>query len=105
MGERQLLSFARAVVRDPDLLVLDEATSSVDPATERRLQESVERILAGRTSLVIAHRLATIVSADRILVLHKGRLVDEGTHRELYEHGGIYRDLFDLQFKSGTEAS
>jgi ATP-binding cassette subfamily B protein len=105
MGERQLLSFARAVVRDPDLLVLDEATSSVDPATERRLQESVERILAGRTSLVIAHRLGTIVSADRILVLHKGRLVEEGTHRELYERGGIYRDLFDLQFRSGTAAS
>jgi ATP-binding cassette subfamily B protein len=105
MGERQLLSFARAIVRDPDLLVLDEATSSVDPATERRLQESVERILSGRTSLVIAHRLGTIVSADRILVLHHGRLVEEGTHRELYEHGGIYRDLFDLQFKSGLAAS
>jgi ATP-binding cassette, subfamily B, multidrug efflux pump len=104
MGERQLLSFARAVVRDPDLLVLDEATSSVDPATERRLQESVDRLLAGRTSLIIAHRLATIVTADRILVLHHGRLVEEGTHRELYERDGIYRDLFDLQFKSGAAA-
>ncbi len=104
MGERQLLSFARAIVRDPDLLVLDEATSSVDPATERRLQDSVDRILAGRTSLIIAHRLATIVAADRILVLHRGRLVEEGTHGELYERGGIYRDLFDLQFKSGAAA-
>jgi ATP-binding cassette, subfamily B, multidrug efflux pump len=104
MGERQLLCFARAIVRDPDILVLDEATSSVDPATERRLQESVERILAGRTSLVIAHRLGTIVSADRILVLHRGQLVEEGTHGELYGRGGIYRDLFDLQFKSGVTA-
>lgn len=104
MGERQLLSFARAIVRDPDLLILDEATSSVDPATERKLQESVDRLLAGRTSLIIAHRLATIVTADRILVLHRGRLVEEGTHRELYERDGIYRDLFDLQFKSGAVA-
>lgn len=104
MGERQLLSFARAVVPDPDILVLDEATSSVDPATERRLQASVERLLAGRTSLVIAHRLGTIVSADRILVLHKGRLVEEGTHQELYERDGIYRDLFDLQFKQAVQA-
>jgi|GEM_PF-357168 len=105
MGERQLLSFARAIVRDPDLLVLDEATSSVDPATERRLQESVDRLLAGRTSLVIAHRLGTIVGADRILVLHRGKLVEEGSHRELYEAGGIYRDLFDLQFKSDGSAA
>ncbi len=104
MGERQLLSFARAIVRDPSLLVLDEATSSVDPATERRLQASVDRLLAGRTSLIIAHRLATIVAADRILVLHHGRLVEEGTHGELYGRGGIYRDLFDLQFKSGAVA-
>jgi len=104
MGERQLLSFARAVVRDPDLLVLDEATSSIDPGTERRLQRSVDRLLAGRTSLVIAHRLATIISADRILVLHHGRLIEEGTHEELYARDGIYRDLFDLQFKSGAAA-
>jgi ATP-binding cassette subfamily B protein len=78
MGERQLLSFARAVVRDPDLLVLDEATSSVDPGTEQRLQASVENLLAGRTSLIIAHRLATIVHADRILVVHRGRIVEQG---------------------------
>ncbi|MFB3908203.1 MAG: ABC transporter ATP-binding protein [Candidatus Eisenbacteria bacterium] len=105
MGERQLLSFARAIVSDPDLLVLDEATSSVDPATERRLQRSLDRLLAGRTSLIIAHRLATIVSADRILVLHGGRLVEEGSHEELYAKDGIYRDLFDLQFRSGAIAS
>jgi ATP-binding cassette subfamily B protein len=98
MGERQLLCFARAIVNDPDILVLDEATSSVDPATERRLQESLEHVLAGRTSLIVAHRLATITTVDRILVLHEGRLVEEGTHDELYARDGIYRDLFDLQF-------
>jgi len=104
MGERQLLSFARAIVRDPDLLVLDEATSSVDPGTERRLQASLDRLLAGRTSLIIAHRLATIVNADRILVVHRGRIEEEGTHAELYAQDGIYRDLFDLQFDEGAVA-
>jgi len=104
MGERQLLSFARAVVRDPDLLVLDEATSSVDPGTERRLQASIDRLLAGRTSLIIAHRLATIVNADRILVVHQGRIAEAGTHAELYAQEGIYRDLFDLQFSDGEVA-
>lgn len=98
MGERQMLCFARAIVDDPDILVLDEATSSVDPVTERRLQESLDHLLEGRTSLIVAHRLATITRADRILVLHQGRLAEEGTHDELYVHGGIYRDLFDLQF-------
>jgi ATP-binding cassette subfamily B multidrug efflux pump len=100
MGERQLISFSRALVRDPDILVLDEATSSVDPGTERRIQESLDRMMAGRTSLVIAHRLSTIIHADRILVVHKGRLVEEGTHRELYRRGGLYRDLFELQFRT-----
>jgi ABC-type multidrug transport system fused ATPase/permease subunit len=104
MGERQLLCFARAIVNDPDILVLDEATSSVDPATERRLQESLEHVLAGRTSLIVAHRLATITTVDRILVLHEGRLVEEGTHDELYARGGIYRDLFDLQFAAQAGA-
>lgn len=98
MGERQLLCFARAIVEDPDILVLDEATSSVDPATEREIQSSLDRLMEGRTSLIVAHRLATISKADRILVLHHGRLVEEGTHDELYARDGIYRDLFDLQF-------
>jgi ABC-type multidrug transport system fused ATPase/permease subunit len=98
MGERQLLCFARAIVDDPDILILDEATSSVDPATEHRLQDSLDRLLEGRTSLIVAHRLATITKVDRILVLHEGRLVEEGAHEELYKNGGIYRDLFDLQF-------
>jgi ABC-type multidrug transport system fused ATPase/permease subunit len=98
MGERQLLCFARAIVDDPDILILDEATSSVDPATEHRLQDSLDHLLEGRTSLIVAHRLATITKVDRILVLHEGRLVEEGAHEELYRRGGIYRDLFDLQF-------
>ncbi len=105
MGERQLVSFARALVRDPQILVLDEATSSVDPGTERTLQESVERLRRGRTSLVVAHRLSTITASDRILVLQRGRLVEEGTHQELYERDGVYRGLFDLQFEAGEVAS
>jgi len=105
MGERQLLCFARAIVDDPDILILDEATSSVDPLTERRLQDSLDHLLEGRTSLIIAHRLATVASVDRILVLHEGRLVEEGTHEELYARGGVYRDLFDLQFAAGAVAS
>ncbi|MFH1145112.1 MAG: ABC transporter ATP-binding protein [Candidatus Eisenbacteria bacterium] len=104
MGERQLLCFARAIVEDPDILVLDEATSSVDPVTEVRLQRALDGVLEGRTSLIVAHRLATITSADRILVMHQGRLAEEGTHQELYQRGGIYRDLFDLQFAAQREA-
>jgi ABC-type multidrug transport system fused ATPase/permease subunit len=104
MGERQLLSFARALVNDPDLLILDEATSSVDPGTERRLQQSMHQMFSGRTALVIAHRLATVVSADRILVIHEGRIVEAGAHDDLYARRGMYRDLFDLQFQGGASA-
>ena len=104
MGERQLLSFARALVNDPDLLILDEATSSVDPGTERRLQESMHKMFSGRTALVIAHRLATVVSADRILVVHEGRIVEAGAHDDLYARRGMYRDLFDLQFQGAPSA-
>jgi ATP-binding cassette subfamily B protein len=98
MGERQLLCFARAVVEDPDILILDEATSSVDPVTEQRLQDSLDLLMEGRTSLIVAHRLATITKVDRILVMHHGKLVEQGAHDTLYRQGGIYRDLFDLQF-------
>ncbi|MEQ1907997.1 MAG: ABC transporter ATP-binding protein, partial [Vicinamibacterales bacterium] len=104
MGERQLLSFARAVVHDPDVLILDEATSSVDPGTERRLQASMDHMLSGRTALVIAHRLATVVAANRILVVHGGHIVQSGTHDDLYAQPGVYRDLFDLQFQKARSA-
>jgi ABC-type multidrug transport system fused ATPase/permease subunit len=97
-GERQLLSFARALAFDPRILILDEATSSVDSETERLIQEGLLRLMKGRTSIVIAHRLATIQHADRILVLHKGRVREEGTHGELLRQDGLYRKLYKLQF-------
>ena len=97
-GEKQLLSFARALAFDPAVLVLDEATSSVDPETESRIQEALEKLLSGRTSIVIAHRLATVRNADRVLVLHHGRVREHGTHEELLRlAGGIYRTLYSLQ--------
>lgn len=99
-GERQLLSFARALAADPDVLVLDEATSSVDPETERTIQESLKKLMTGRTSLVIAHRLSTILDVDRILVLRRGELVEQGTHTELILQDGYYSKLFHLQFKN-----
>jgi len=95
LGERQLLSFARAVLRDPMILVLDEATSSVDPGTEHRIQRSLERLLAGRTAIMIAHRLETARGADRIVVVERGRIVEEGTHADLHARGGAYRALCD----------
>ncbi len=98
-GQRQLLSFARALVRDPRILILDEATSSVDSETEYLIQQAMERLQAGRTSIVIAHRLSTIMNADRILVFHKGQLREEGSHEELLERRGIYHRLFQLQYK------
>lgn len=99
-GERQLLSFARALAFDPKVLVLDEATSSVDGQTERLIQDGLQRLLKGRTSLVIAHRLSTIRHADRILVLHQGRVREEGTHEELIRQDGVYRKLHRLQFET-----
>ncbi len=103
-GERQLIAFARALYKDPEVLVLDEATANIDSDTEARLQRAVEKILEGRTSLVIAHRLSTIRAADRILVFHKGRLVEEGRHEELLAKGGIYARLHALQFAKEEES-
>lgn len=96
-GERQLVSFARALVGDPEFLLLDEATSAVDATTEHAIQLALERLLRGRTSLIIAHRLATVVECDRVLVFRTGRLVEEGAHDELLKLGGVYRTLYDLQ--------
>ena len=98
VGERQLLSFARALAFDPAILVLDEATSSVDSEIEARIEEATDRLMRGRTSLVIAHRLSTVKGADRILVLHHGRLVEQGSHGELLAREGLYRRLHELQF-------
>jgi ATP-binding cassette, subfamily B, multidrug efflux pump len=97
-GQRQLLAFARALARDPDVLVLDEATSSVDTRTELQIQDALKRLLLGRTALVIAHRLSTIQDVDRIVVLHHGRVREIGTHEELLRLGGIYSRLHELQF-------
>ncbi len=98
VGERQLVSFARALIANPKLLVLDEATSSVDLATEARIEEALERLLAGRTSVVIAHRLSTVRRADRVLVLGNGRILEEGTHDELLRRPSAYRRLYESQF-------
>ena len=98
-GQRQMVSFARALAREPRVLLLDEATSSVDPVTEGRIQEALAGILPGRTALVVAHRLSTVLSADRILVMHKGKVRETGTHQELLAAGGIYRRLYALQFE------
>jgi ATP-binding cassette subfamily B multidrug efflux pump len=98
-GERQLLAFARALVHDPAVLVLDEATSSIDTETEMLIQEAVETLRRDRTTLVVAHRLSTIKSADRILVMQRGRVVESGTHEELLAEGGLYRRMYELQVR------
>jgi ATP-binding cassette subfamily B protein len=98
-GERQLLAVARVAIRDPAVLVMDEATAFLDPSTEATLQRDLESLLQGRTAIVIAHRLATVEASDRILVLRRGRLVEQGTHRELRAAGGLYAQLADLQEK------
>ena len=104
-GQRQRIAIARAVVRDPRILILDEATSSLDLAVERQVQEAMNRAMEGRTSFVIAHRLSTVRTADRILVLEGGRIVQEGTHESLIREGGLYSRLHRLQFdETGKEA-
>jgi ATP-binding cassette subfamily B protein len=99
VGQRQLISFVRAMVYNPKILILDEATSSVDSETEQLIQESIEKMMQGRTSIVIAHRLSTIQKADQILVLHKGEIVETGTHQSLLEKGGYYTQLHQMQLK------
>ncbi len=102
-GEKQRVAIARVILKDPRILVLDEATSSLDSQSEALIQQALERIMQGRTSLVIAHRLSTILAADVILVLDQGRLVEQGTHAELLARGGLYAGLYETQFRPGRE--
>lgn len=100
VGQRQLISFVRAMVYNPEIIILDEATSSVDSETEELIQESIEKMMTGRTSIVIAHRLSTIQKADKIIVLNKGEIMESGTHEFLLELGGYYTQLHQMQLKS-----
>ena len=98
-GQRQLLAFARVLVGDPSVFVLDEATSNIDTETEMLIQDALHKIMENRTSVIIAHRLSTIQNVDRIVVIHKGRIAEEGSHQELIKHRGIYYKLYELQYK------
>ena len=100
LGQRQLLSFARALVADAKILVLDEATASIDSYTERQIQKALVKLLEGRTGLVIAHRLATIRGADRIIVLQQGEVVEEGNHEQLMAKAGLYAKLYNMNYSS-----
>ncbi|MBI2178130.1 MAG: ATP-binding cassette domain-containing protein [Candidatus Tectomicrobia bacterium] len=101
-GERQRIAIARAILRDPSILLLDEATSSLDSESEKIIQEALDRLMRGRTTVVVAHRLSTVRAADAIAVLDDGQLVELGTHQELMERGGFYRKLYEMQFASGA---
>ncbi len=103
-GQRQRIAIARAILRNPALLLLDEATSALDAESEFAVQQALDNLMRNRTSIVIAHRLATVLKADRILVMEEGRIVDAGTHRELIGRGGLYARLADLQFRQGEAA-
>jgi len=98
MGQRQRITIARVLLKDPRILILDEATSSLDSESERLVQEALERLMSGRTTFVIAHRLSTIQRADRIIALQDGRIVEEGRHTDLLAQDGLYRHLWSLQF-------
>ena len=97
-GEKQRIALARVILKDPRILVLDEATSSLDSESESLIQDALKRVMAGRTSIVIAHRLSTILAADLILVMDRGQIVERGTHAELLEHAGLYSQLYETQF-------
>ena len=99
-GQRQRISIARAILKNPQILILDEATSALDTESERVVQEALDRLMVGRTSFVIAHRLSTIKNADKIMVLEKGQLIEQGTHDELMAMDGLYAHLYKIQYRS-----
>jgi ATP-binding cassette, subfamily B, multidrug efflux pump len=104
-GQRQLLAIARAILANSDILILDEATSSIDTNTEIEIQKGINRLTEGRTSFVIAHRLKTIENADRILVIHQGEIIESGTHQELLQKKGFYFNMYDSQFNFGGKTT
>ena len=103
VGQRQIISFARALLADPRILILDEATSSVDTASERIIQNALDTLMAGRTSFVIAHRLSTIVNADKIVVMEQGQVIEEGSHTELLAMRGKYFNLYTMQWEGSND--
>ena len=102
-GQRQLLSFARTLAYDPAILVMDEATANIDTETELLIQEALERLMKGRTTIMVAHRLSTIQHADNIIVMHKGEICERGTHQELLAQNGIYKKLYEIQLQNAKE--
>ena len=103
-GQRQLLSFARTLAFSPSVLILDEATANIDTETEALIQDALGKLMEGRTTIIVAHRLSTIQNCDKIIVMHKGQIREEGTHQELLARGGMYYKLYKLQYEHGTEA-
>lgn len=103
-GQRQLLSFARTLAFSPSVLILDEATANIDTETEALIQDALGKLMEGRTTIIVAHRLSTIQNCDKIIVMHKGQIREEGTHQELLARGGMYYKLYKLQYEHGAEA-
>jgi len=99
-GQKQRVTIARAIIRNPSILILDEATSSLDTESEHQVQKALEQLMKNRTTIVIAHRLSTIQNASRIIVMSGGRVIQEGTHDELLTQGGLYQELYNMQFMS-----